>query len=149
MKKFKFQLEAVLKVAQLKKDRAEIAFAEAVDVLQKAKALLKQHERDLQSAYEDFDRMQEKTSVNIAMLVMYSNYFEHLKRLIEKQENAVEAARKDKDEKLKILQYEMRRLESIEKLKEKRRQEYFAAQIAEEQKNLDEIGLQIYVRTAR
>ncbi len=149
MKKFKFQLEAVLKVAQLKKDRAEIAFAEAVDVLQKAKALLKQHERDLQSAYDDFDHMQEKTSVNIAMLVMYSNYFEHLKRLIEKQENAVEAARKDKDGKLQILQYEMRRLESIEKLKEKRRQEYFAAQIAEEQKNLDEIGLQIYVRTAR
>ncbi len=149
MKKFKFQLEAVRKVAQLKKDRAEIAFAEAVDVLQKAKALLKQHERDLQSAYDDFDHMQEKTSVNIAMLVMYSNYFEHLKRLIEKQENAVEAARKDKDGKLKILQYEMRRLESIEKLKEKRRQEYFAAQIAEEQKNLDEIGLQIYVRTAR
>lgn len=149
MKKFKFQLEAVLKVTKLKKERAEIAFAEAMDFLYKQEALLKQYQDELDKSYDDYNEIAMRGSINAGLLIMYSNYFEHMKSSIIRQEQTVIQAEQTKQEKLKALQYEMSRLESIEKLKEKRWQEYWAEAMAEEQKNLDEIGLQIYVRTTR
>lgn len=149
MKKFKFQLEAVLKVTKLKKERAEIAFAEAVDFLYKQQELLKKQQSELADAYNEYNKIALSGKVNVSMLSMYSSYFDFLKKSIQKQEQTVNEAEQAKQAKLQELQYEMSRLESIEKLKEKRKQEYWADVMAEEQKSLDEIGLQIYVRTTR
>ena len=38
MKKFRFQLETLLKVTRMKKEKAEVAFAEAVRKLEEARA---------------------------------------------------------------------------------------------------------------
>lgn len=149
MKKFKFQLEAVLKVTKLKKERAEIAFAEAVDFLCKQQELLKKQQSELADAYKEYNEIALSEKVNVSMLSMYSSYFDFLKKSICKQEQTVREAEQAKQARLQELQYEMSRLESIEKLKEKRKQEYWADVMAEEQKSLDEIGLQIYVRTTR
>ena len=43
----------------------------------------------------------------------------------------------------------MNELKSIEQLKEKRRREYIEEMLAEEQKMLDEIGLNLYMRKDR
>jgi flagellar FliJ protein len=150
MKRFKFQLAAVLKVAQLKKDRAEIAFAEAVEKLKREEEILKGYEEELKAAYEDYNLLTAPNkNITAAELIMYSRYFARLKSQMERQRQKIAAAEKNRQEKLKILRDEMNHLKTIEKLKEKRRQEFMAAELAEEQKNLDEIGLQIYVRTAR
>jgi|GEM_PF-3622158 len=44
MKKFRFQLETLLKVTRMKKEEAEVAFAEAVRRLDEARARPRRHE---------------------------------------------------------------------------------------------------------
>ena len=58
MKKFKFRLTAVLKVAQIKKERAEIAFAEATNALIKEKESLKVFELELEAGLKSYDYSQ-------------------------------------------------------------------------------------------
>ena len=45
--------------------------------------------------------------------------------------------------------YKRQKLKSIERLKERRFAEYLEEQLHEEQKQLDEIGLQLYVRAEK
>ena len=62
------------------------------------------------------------------------------------QQNILLQLRGEKQKKLKALMDVMSYLKSIEQLKEKRLQEYQAEALAEEQKMLDEIGLQLTMR---
>ena len=55
-------------------------------------------------------------------------------------------ATQDKQQKLKLLMQLMTYLKSIEQLKDKRRREYNEQVLFEEQKMLDEIGLQLHMR---
>ena len=109
MKKFKFQLETLLKVTRRKKDDAELKFAEASRHLEACRAKLQELMRELQEGQEEFAEMTaEGKTVKVGVIMTY--------------------------------------LKSIEQLKEKRRNEYNAEVLAEEQKMLDEIGLQLHMR---
>lgn len=148
MKKFRFRLATVLKVSQIKKEQAEIDFAEATNFLLQQMQLLVEYENELSQGMQNYYNM-ENQSVTIDKLTSYGSYFDRMRNQIQRQQQAIVDAEKNKREKLEILQVAMSKLKTIEQLLDKRFEEYQKEQIFEEQKELDEIGLQIYTRMAR
>ena len=147
MKKFKFQLETLLKVTRRKKDDAELKFAEASRYLEACRAKLQELIRELQEGQEEFAEMTaEGKTVRVGVIMTYNSFFNWKRNQIERQQDVILKATQDKQQKLKALMQIMTYLKSIEQLKEKRRNEYNAEVLAEEQKMLDEIGLQLSMR---
>lgn len=148
MKKFRFRLATVLKVSQIKKEQAEIDFAEATNFLLQQMQSLVEYENELSQGMQNYYNM-ENQSVTIDKLTSYGSYFDRMRNQIQRQQQAIVDAEENKREKLEILQVAMSKLKTIEQLRDKRFEEYQKEQIFEEQKELDEIGLQIYTRMAR
>ncbi|MBR0289325.1 MAG: flagellar export protein FliJ [Selenomonadaceae bacterium] len=147
MKKFKFQLETLLKVTKRKKDDAEMQFAEASRKLEEQRAKLQVLLRELAEGQKEFaDMTSEGKTVTIGIIMMYNEFFNWKRDQIEQQQQVILKATQDKQQKLKILMQLMTYLKSIEQLKEKRLREYNAELLFEEQKMLDEIGLQLSMR---
>ena len=148
MKKFKFQLATLLKVSEHKKDQAQIIFAEADTKLlveeEKMEQVLAAYEQCLQDYYEVT-----KKSIGIDELKTYAVYFEKLQNDIKNQQEQVRIAVEYKNCCLKKLEEEIRKLKTIEQLKEKKIEEYKTDLLQTEQKELDEIGLQIFKRNVR
>ena len=149
MKKFKFQLETLLKVTRRKKDDAELKFAEASRYLEECRAKMQVLMRELQEVQEEFAEMTgEGKTVKVGVIMTYNSFFNWKRDQIEQQQQVILRATQDKQQKLKILMKLMTYLKSIEQLKEKRFNEYKAEVLAEEQKTLDEIGLQLSIRNS-
>ena len=147
MKKFKFQLETLLKVTKRKKDDAEMKFAEASRKLEECRAKLQILLRELQEGQEEFaEKTGEGKTVTVGIIMMYNSFFNWKREQIEEQQQVILKATQDKQQKLKILMQLMTYLKSIEQLKDKRRREYNEQVLFEEQKMLDEIGLQLHMR---
>ena len=147
MKKFKFQLETLLKVTKRKKDDAEMKFAEASRKLEECRAKLQILLRELAEGQAEFaDRTSAGKTITVDVIMMYNSFFNWKRTQIEQQQDLILRATQDKQKKLKILMQLMTYLKSIEQLKEKRRNEYNAELLFEEQKMLDEIGLQLSMR---
>lgn len=147
MKKFKFQLETLLKVTRMKKEDAEVAFAEASRKLEEAREGMNTLLAEMQQGQHDYEALsKEGTRVTIGKLMAFNSFFAWKREQIEMQQNILLQLRGEKQKKLKALMDVMSYLKSIEQLKEKRLQEYQAEVLAEEQKMLDEIGLQLTMR---
>lgn len=147
MKKFKFQLETLLKVTKRKKDDAEMQFAESSRKLEEHRARLQVLLREMGEGQKEFaDMTAEGKKVTIGVIMTYNEFFNWKREQIERQQQVILKATQDKQQKLKILMQLMTYLKSIEQLKEKRRNEYNAEVLFEEQKLLDEIGLQLSMR---
>lgn len=147
MKKFKFQLETLLKVTRMKKEDAEVGFAEASRKLEEAREGMNTLLAEMQQGQHDYEALsKEGTRVTIGKLMAFNSFFAWKREQIEMQQNILLQLRGEKQKKLKALMDVMSYLKSIEQLKEKRLQEYQAEALAEEQKMLDEIGLQLTMR---
>lgn len=147
MKKFKFQLETLLKVTKRKKDDAEMKFAEASRYLEECRAKLQELLRELKEIQEEFATLtSEGKTITIGRIMVYNQFFNWKRTQIEEQQQVILKATQDKQQKLKALMKIMTYLKSIEQLKEKRLNEYNAEVLFEEQKTLDEIGLQLSMR---
>ena len=147
MKKFKFQLETLLRVTKRKKDDAEMKFAEASRYLEACRAKLQELLRELKESQEEFAELTgEGKTITVDRIMIYNSYFNWKRQQIEDQQQVILKATQDKQQKLKILMQIMTYLKSIEQLKEKRFEEYKAEMLFEEQKTLDEIGLQLHMR---
>lgn len=147
MKKFKFQLETLLKVTKRKKDDAEQKFAEASRKLEELRAHLQVLLREMAEGQSEFaDKTSAGKTITVDIIMMYTDFFNWKRVQIEQQQDLILRATQDKQQKLQILMKLMTYLKSIEQLKERRLNEYNAELLAEEQKLLDEIGLQLSMR---
>lgn len=147
MKKFKFQLETLLKVTKRKKEEAEIKFAEASRILEELRQQLQVLLSEMQQGQRDYESlMQEGKKVTVDAIMIYTSYINFKREQIEKQQQLILEARGKKQKCLDILLQLMNKLKSIEQLKEKRYRQYQEEALAEEQKMLDEIGLQLSMR---
>ena len=150
MKKFKFQLETLLRVTRRKKDDAEREFAEASRRLEEAREGLNTLLDEMQRGQRDYDALsQEGVRVTVGRLMTFNSFFAWKREQIEMQQGIVLQMKGEKQKKLKALMEVMSYLKSIEQLKERRYQEYQAEALQEEQKMLDEIGLQLTMRRRR
>jgi len=150
MKKFKFQLETLLRVTRRKKDDAEREFAEASRRLEEAREGLSTLLDEMQRGQRDYDALsQEGVRVTVGRLMTFNSFFAWKREQIEMQQGIVLQMKGEKQKKLKALMEVMSYLKSIEQLKERRYQEYLSEALQEEQKMLDESGLQLTMRRRR
>ena len=147
MKKFKFQLETLLKVTRMKKEDAEVKFAEVSRRLEEQKEQLHLLINEMEQGQRDYENLsREGTRVNVGKLMSYNRFFAWKREQIEIQQDIILSTKGERQKKLKILMEVMTYLKSIEQLKEKRLQEYNEQAMLEEQKFLDELGLQLTMR---
>lgn len=147
MKKFKFQLETLLRVTQRKKDDAELKFAEASRRLEQEQKKLQVYLQEMKQGQIEYAELtSEGKTVTIGLIITYNGFFNWKRQQIEDQQQVIMKTTQEKKDKLKKLMELMTYLKSIEQLKEKRLREYNEEILFEEQKMLDEIGLQLYVR---
>ena len=150
MKRFKFQLETLLKVTQRKKDEAEQKFAEASRTLEENRERLQMLMRELKEAQDEYAGVinGEGKTVTIGIIMTYNTFFNWKRQQIENQQRVILECMAEKQKRLKALMQMMTKLKSIEQLKEKRLREYNEEVLHEEQKMLDELGLQMTMRNA-
>ena len=148
MKKFRFRLATVLKVSQIKKEQAEIDFATASNFLLNQQQLLADFENELSQEMQNYYSMANQR-VTIEKLTSYGSYFDRMRNQIQRQQQTIVEAEANRKEKLELLQMAMSKLKTIEQLRDKCFEDFQKEQLLEEQKELDEIGLQIYTRMAR
>ena len=148
MKKFKFQLETLLKVTRRKKDDAEQKFAEASRRLEENRERLQILIREMKHGQDEYAALitGEGKTVTIGVIMTYNTFFNWKRQQIENQQRVILDCMNEKQKKLKILMQMMTKLKSIEQLKEKRLREYNEEVLREEQKLLDELGLQMTMR---
>lgn len=147
MKKFRFQLETLLKVTRMKKEEAEVAFAKAVRALEEERAYQRQLLEEMAQGQRDYEKIsKEGTHIKIGRLMSFNQFFGWKRQQIEDQQQVILQANAVRQKALKVLMEQMSALKSIEKLREKRLAEYKAEALREEQKMLDEIGLQLTMR---
>lgn len=149
MKKFKFQLETLLKVTQRKKDEAEMQFAEVTRRLEEQRAQLQVLLQELQSGQAEYaERTSEGKTITVDVIMIYTNFVNWKREQIEQQQQLILRTMQERQQKLKKLMDLITYVKSIEQLKEKRLREYNEELLAEEQKFLDEIGLQLSIRNS-
>lgn len=146
MKKFRFQLETLLKVTRMQKDKAEVAFAEVSRRLEQERQQLHQYLEEMQQGHRDYEGLIAARRMTVGTLMTYNSFFDWKRRQIEAQQEQIVRTRAEQQKRLRELMEVMNELKSIEQLKEKRRREYIDEMLAEEQKTLDEIGISLYVR---
>ncbi|MBO6305012.1 MAG: flagellar export protein FliJ [Selenomonadaceae bacterium] len=147
MKKFKFQLETLLKVTRMKKEDAEVRFAEASRKLEDQRAHLQMLLEEMQKGQNDYESIsKEGKKVTIGALMTFNSFFAWKREQIEMQQQLILQSKGEKQKRLKELMDVMSYLKSIEQLKEKRLQEYKEEMLLEEQKMLDELGTQLMMR---
>jgi len=149
MKKFKFQLAALLKVTKMNKDKSEIKLAQATQYLIDQKNNLINFEKEMQDGLQEYEAVTARAKINITMLTTYSSFFAWKRSQVEQQKQAIIKAEQERMQRLEELKSVMNKLKSIEQLREKRFDEFKQQALVEEQKQLDEIGLQIYTRSAK
>ncbi len=150
MKRFKFQLETLLKVTRMKKEDAEVKFAEISRKLEDQRMHLQMLLEEMQRGQRDYESLsKEGIKISVGRLMTFHSFFAWKREQIEMQQQLILQSKSEKQQRLKELMDVMSYLKSIEQLKEKRWQEYKEQMLFEEQKMLDEIGLQLAMRTRR
>lgn len=145
MKKFKFQLETLLKISNLEKEKAELAFSAAVQALRRQQDFLQKLQEELVKGKQDYEKMLLSRRVSAGQMQMYGDYFSFKQKQIDLQQVAVRNAEKKKAEELQKMLEISKKVKALEQLKAERFLEYKQTLLAEEQKEIDEIGLQVYI----
>ena len=131
MKKFRFQLETLLKVTRMKKEEAEVAFAKAVRALEEERAYQRQLLEEMAQGQRDYEEIsKEGTHIKIGRLMSFNQFFGWKRQQIEDQQQVILRANAVRQKALKVLMVIW----------------YILFLYMKEQKMLDEIGLQLTMR---
>ena len=149
MKKFKFQLETLLKVTKMEKEKAEVELAKISKLLTEQQEYMEKLRQEMQQGHKDYERLTEGARITVGTLMTYNSFFAWKREQLQLQDEAILQSKARKSKRLQELLAVRNKLESIEQLREKRFNEFRQEQLFEEQKQLDEIGLQIYTRRVR
>jgi len=142
---FQFRLETLLKFRRMQEEQAQVALAEATAAFVAEQEALSALETEL-AAYVDDYRRKRREPVEISTLKMLRDYYDKLKGDIARQQGRVDDADRKRRECLAVLEEAAKARKLVEKLKEKRFAQYQAEALLEEQKLLDELGLQAFSR---
>ena len=145
MKPFRFRLETLLDFRKIQKEQAQVVFLKANDQLRREKQLLADFKDKLADNMELL-RVSQQQSLSIEKLKFFQYYFDKINNDIVKQKESIVQANQYCQECLQNLAEAEKNHKIVEKFREKKLQNYQIEAINEEQKLLDEIGLQIYTK---
>ena len=147
MKKFRFKLETLLKVTRMNKEQAQVALAMATREVEEARAQLSVYLQEMAQGHKDYAELTGAgRTISLGRLMTFNSFFNWKREQIESQQRVIMEKQAVRQKKMHELVAVMNKLKSIEQLKEKRLQQYMAEALQEEQKQLDEIGGQLYFR---
>ncbi|WP_066637282.1 flagellar export protein FliJ [Desulfolucanica intricata] len=143
MARFRFGLEQVLKHRKMEEKQAEDALALArrrhfqiMNSLEEARLVLQQH----------LNTENEVGKIDCCQSIHGANYREYLNtKIIKLQEKAVSASEKIK-EKQKIFVDARQKSLVLEKLKQKKLEEFIYLENIQEQKQIDDLAITMYIR---
>lgn len=145
MKKFQFRLETLLKFRKMEEEQAQIKLGEASARLYKEQELLREQENKL-TATLDLLNKEQTACPTIETLKTFGYYIDKIKSDIVKQEEQVAKAASYRQECLTALETAMKQRKLVDNLRNKRLEQYKAQLLQEEQKLLDELGTQVFMR---
>lgn len=145
MKKFRFRLETLLKFRKMEEEQAQIKMAEANTRLYQEQELLSQFENQLLLSIELLSQEQ-SGSPTIETLKTFSYYIDKIKSDIVSQREQVAKAEVYRQECLTALEAAIKQRKLVDNLRAKRLEQYNAEVLLEEQKRLDELGTQAFMR---
>ena len=147
MKKFRFKLETLLKVTRMNKDQAQVELAKATKLLEEARGYLQVLLQEMAQGYKDYAELTgEGKVISLGRLMTFNSFFNWKREQIEAQQQRIIQCQAERQKRMQELVKIMNKLKSIEQLKEKQLKQYMAELLEEEQKQLDEIGGQLYFR---
>ena len=147
MKKFRFKLETLLKVTRMNKEKAQVALAAATQELEEARAQLQQYLQDMAQGHRDYDELTGAgKTISLGRLMTFNSFFNWKREQIEAQQQVIMEKQSARQHRMRELVDIMHKLKSIEQLREKQLKQYMEELLQEEQKQLDEIGGQLYFR---
>ena len=146
MKKFRFKLETLLKVTRMNKETAQVALATATKKLEEARSQLQTLLEEMAQGHKDYDELTSKGTITVGTLMTYNSFFNWKRTQIENQQQEIIKCQSERQQRVRELVAIVNKLKSIKQLKEKRLQQYMEELLQEEQKQLDEIGGQLYFR---
>lgn len=145
MKRFQFNLEALVNVRHMHEEQAQMHFSRSIQLLNAAKSQLETLLNLTDITRKEWQQvLGEKKTIDD--FTLYSSYIKKLTMQSEQQQLEVIKAEKFHQECLIAYQEARKKRKIVERLKEKKRQQYFHDVLAEEQKFLDEIATQRYHR---
>lgn len=145
MKRFQFRLETLLKFRKMEEEQAQIKLTEANIRLYKEQELLQQLQNQLTACLELLSREQ-TASPTIETLKTFSYYIDKTKRDIVGQQEQIVKAEAHRQECLAVLEEAVKQRKLVDNLREKRLEQYNREVLQEEQKVLDELGTQAFMR---
>ncbi len=146
MKPFVFKLETVLDLRRRKEEDASVRLSEARNNLRRAREALENLNEQQQQSWEEFRNKQMSGELLVPDYQLWHNFLFFLKKSIEKQKEVVAELTEKAVIALKEMEKAMKDRKAVEKLKEKRFEQYKLALQAEEQAMLDEIAITRYQR---
>jgi len=145
MKPFRFRLEKLLEFRNIQKEQSQIIFLQATNQLRSEKELLAKLKGKLAENIVLLNTRQQQ-SLTIEIFKSFGYYFDKIGGDIAKQNQCVIQADEHREECLRTLIEAEKKHKIVEKFREKKLQHYQIEALNEEQKLLDEIGIQIYTR---
>lgn len=147
MKKFRFKLETLLKVTRMNKEKAQVALAAATRELEEARSQLQQYLQEMAQGHRDYDELTGAgKTISLGRLMAFNSFFNWKREQIEGQQQTIMEKQSARQHRMQELVAIMNKLKSIEQLKEKQLKQYMEELLQDEQKQLDEIGGQLYFR---
>lgn len=140
MRRFNFKLQSLLKVRIMQMEEAQQRYSQALCEYLQEEKVLNNLKSELEISIKLQQAEQQLSTLNIPVLISYSNFNKILENNILDQQNKVLLAWQKKDECLKLLEAAVKKKKVVEKLKEKSYEQYLHDFFKEEQNLLDEIA---------
>jgi flagellar FliJ protein len=129
----------------MQEDKAKVLLAQATAEFATETEKLRKIETAI-SDHVNLYRSQHSKRNTVSKLKMFQDYYDKIKWEYSQQQEQVELADKKRRECLAVLEQSAKERKVVEKLKEKRLVEFQKSMLAEEQKILDELGIQAFSR---
>ncbi|MBP2662593.1 MAG: flagellar export protein FliJ [Firmicutes bacterium] len=145
MKKFRFRLETLLKFRKMEEEQAQIKMTEASMRLYKEQEFLNQFQNKLLGSLTLLSE-EHAGSPTIETLKTFSYYIDKIKKDIIFQQEQIVKAEAYRQECLVVLEAAMKQRKLVDNLRKKQLEQYNIELLQDEQKVLDELGTQAFMR---
>lgn len=138
MGKFKFRLQSFLDLKEKMEDQKKMEYGKALNNMETQKNIKSNFILDKEESIKDFKEQINK-KINPLDFQMYNHYIELKKKKIIEQTKVVEQTEKYAEEKRLELVSAVKEQKTLNKLKEKAKEEHFKEELLKETKMADEI----------
>ncbi len=143
---YQFKLEALRRFRQFEEERLQKELGDAQRVIEQAQDLLRARLALRQKTEHEFRKSSQGAEASAAQAAMYRGYLQRLASEIIMGQRQVQAAEKACQEVRDLLLEAMKRRKALDRLKEKGEQAFTAELNSQEQKFINEMAIQRFVR---